>query len=52
MSQRDTDNRLRTGYLIKKQQNQAISRRVRRELRCCGWNRPESTMQLARFFRD
>jgi len=52
MSQGDTGNRLQTGYPIKKQQNQVISRSVRRELTCCGWNRPESTMQLARFFRD
>lgn len=29
MSQGDTRNRLRTAYLIKKQQNQAISLRVR-----------------------
>ena len=52
MSQGKMGNQLKTGYLIKKQQNQVINRRVRGELPCCSRNRPESTMQLARLFRD
>jgi len=52
MSEKDAGNSLQIGVLLKHQQNQRIGRNGRRGLPSNGWDRSESTMQLARFFRD
>jgi hypothetical protein len=52
MSEKDAGNALQIGDCLKNQQNQWISRKGMRELPSYGWHRSESTMQLARFFRD
>lgn len=52
MSEKDAGKGLQSGDCLKIQQNQWISRKGRRGLPSYGWHRSESTMQLARFFRD
>jgi hypothetical protein len=52
MSEKYAGNSLQIGICLKNQQNQRIGRKGRRELPSYGWHRSESTMQLARFFRD
>jgi hypothetical protein len=52
MSEKYAGNALQIGDCLKNQQNQQLGRNGRRELPSYGWHRSESTMQLARFFRD
>jgi hypothetical protein len=52
MSEKYAGNALQIGDCLKNQQNQGIGCKDRRELPSYGWHRSESTMQLARFFRD
>jgi hypothetical protein len=52
MSEKYAGNALQICICLKNQQNQRIGRKGRRELPSYGWHRSESTMQLARFFRD
>ncbi len=52
MSEKNAGNRLNGDFCAKNQRNQSISYWMSRELPCHGRNGSESTMQLARFFRD
>jgi hypothetical protein len=52
MSEKYAGNALQICICLKNQQNQGIGCKGRRELPSYGWHRSESTMQLARFFRD
>jgi hypothetical protein len=52
MSEKDAGNPLQIAVCLKNQQNQRIGPEGWRELPSYGSHRSESTMQLARFFRD
>jgi len=52
MSEEDAGSALQIAGCFKTQRNQWIGRYGSRELPSYGWYRSESTMQLARFFRD
>jgi len=52
MSEKDVGNGLKRCFLIKNQRNQAIGWDLLRLLPCQRWKGTESTMQLARCFRD